>query len=114
MGIDTGPAERLADQRVDGKRRKVAFVEHNRVAERNRPLVVDRVVQQGEHLTHARTQTAEAIEQRGPIKRRGSGGRHRNVTNRIRSRAYLDLHYFSAVRLERVRTLRRDYIAPRQ
>ena len=54
----------LLDERVDGKRRQVPLVEHHRVPQRDRPLVVPGVVEQVEQRPRARTDPDEAVEQR--------------------------------------------------
>ena len=53
-GVDARPAERLLHQRVEAERRQVAFVEHDRMAQRDRPAVIRLLGQQVEERARPR------------------------------------------------------------
>jgi hypothetical protein len=52
--VDARAAERLLDQRVEAEPRQVPFVEHNRMAQLDRPLVIDAGVEEIEQRARAR------------------------------------------------------------
>src|SRR5262249_34499105 len=61
--IEAGTSERLLDQRVEAERRQVPFVEHDRMAERDRLAVVRVLGQQIEERSGPRTVAAVPIRQ---------------------------------------------------
>ena len=70
--VDARLPEPLLDQRVDGERRQVAFVEDDRVAQRDRPLVVGGLVEQVEQRARAGAAALEAVEDGRPVERHKS------------------------------------------
>jgi hypothetical protein len=94
--VDPFAAEAFLDQRVDRKRRQVPFVEHDRVTQRDRALVVGRFVHEIEQGARARARPREALESCLPI------DPHVPMISadatRAESSAYLDLPRMSAVR----------------
>ena len=69
--VDAPPSERLLDQGVHGERRDVPLVENNRIAQRDRALVIDRFVEQVEQRAGPAPVHGKSREDVGPIENGG-------------------------------------------
>src|SRR6266516_811222 len=63
MLVDPRLLEREFDQRVDGERRQVAFIENDRIAKANRAVVVTLGAGNGEDLSRALAPLAKPADQ---------------------------------------------------
>ena len=77
-GSMPGSPERLLEQRVHAEGGQVPLVEHDRIAQRDRPAVVRLGRNQVEQLPRSGTHATETVEQRRAIDRRAGGNRCRS------------------------------------
>ena len=74
--IDARRPEPFLDERIDREHRQVSFIEHHRISECDRPLVVPRVIQQVEQRARPGARLMETVAHRRAVEADGRNYGH--------------------------------------